>query len=108
MSLRSYDLYGVRCESMEHARSVIESLLNIVLIAHESGFHCGEYYRLYDVGQEHFILQNNYDAFEGEWTEEAFQEFPILFYVNETDRSGDLKSVLLGEKRIVLLKHQEL
>lgn len=108
MSLMSYDLYGVKCESLEIARSLIEKLLNIVMIAHESGFHCGEYYRRYDVGQEHFILQKNYDDFEGEWTEDSFTEYPFLFYVNETDRSEDLKSALLREKRIAFLKHQVL
>lgn len=107
MSLKSYDLYGIKCESLELAKSLIEALLNMVMIAHESGFHCGDYFRLYDVGQEHFILQNNYDDFEGEWTEESFSEFPFLFYVNETDRSETLKSILLGDNRIALLKHQE-
>ncbi|TQV78839.1 hypothetical protein FKG94_12525 [Exilibacterium tricleocarpae] len=108
MIQKSYDLYGIDCESLDIARTLIEALLNIVMMAHESGFRCGEYYRLYDVGQEHFILQNNYDDFEGEWTEESFSKYPNLFYVNETNRSSDLKAVLLKDKRVALLKHEEL
>ncbi|MDP5210940.1 hypothetical protein [Microbulbifer sp. 2205BS26-8] len=108
MIQKSYDLYGVDCESLDAAKTLIEALFNIVMVAHESGLHCGEYYRLYDVGQEHFILQNNYDDFEDEWTEEAFSKYPVLFYVNETDRSYDLKEILLKDKRLALLRHEEL
>lgn len=108
MSLKSYDLYGIECESLEFARTVIEALLNIVMITHESGFHCGEYYRLNDVGQEHIILQNNYDDFEEEWTEEGYSKYPFLLYVNETLRSSEVAGLLQNDKRVVLLKHQEL
>lgn len=108
MVKKSYDLYGIDCENLNVARVLIESLLNIAMLAHESGFHSGEYYRLYDVGQEHFILQHNYDDFEGEWMEEVFSKYPILFYVNETDRSSDLKASLLEDKRLALLRHEEL
>ena len=78
------------------------------MIAHESGFHSGEYYRLNDIGQEHFILQNNYDDFEEEWTEEGYSGYPLLLYVNETLRSSGVASLLKNDKRIVQLKHQEL
>lgn len=106
MSLTSYDLYGIQCETLEIAKAKVESLLKIFMRGHESGFHCGEYYRLYDIGQEHFVLQNNYDEFEGEWTEEIFSDFPILLYVNETDRSDDLRLVLLKDQQVFLLRHQ--
>lgn len=108
MEKKSYDLYGIECEGIDITKAVIETLLNIVMVAHESGYHCGEYYRFNDVGQEHFILQYNYDDFEDEWTEEAYSKYPLLLFVNETLRSNELEECLRNDKKIVLLKHQKL
>ena len=108
MDKKSYDLFGIECDDINIARTIIEVILNISMIAHESGYHCGEYYRLYDVGQEHFILQKNYDDFEEEWTEETYLKYPLLLYVNETLRSSEFVKHLQSDKRIELLRHQEL
>ncbi|WP_444900369.1 hypothetical protein ACJJIX_00050 [Microbulbifer sp. VAAC004] len=108
MIKKSYDLYGIDCNGLDNAKALIQNLLGVTLLAHESGFRCGEYYRLHDVGQEHFILQKNYDDIDEEWIEEEFLRSPLIFYVNETDRSSVLQAVLLKDKRITLLRHEEL
>lgn len=63
---------------------------------HESGYRGGEYYRLGDVGGEHFILQKNFDEVDGEWTEPTWRECRLLFYANETERAGFIRAALVG------------
>ena len=109
MSLKSYDLYGIKCESLELAKSLIEALLNMVMIAHEKWFSLWRLFSSLRRGPGAFHpCKNNYDDFEGEWTEESFSEFPFLFYVNETDRFRNFKIDTVGDNRIALLKHQTL
>ena len=78
------------------------------MFAHESGYHCGSYYRLGDVGTEHFILQRNHDTFENEWTESDFKEKIFLLYINETSRSEEIAAALLADRAFARLRHQEL
>ena len=87
--MKTYDLYGYDDQDIESARQAIQDAFGIVLKAHESSYHCGAYYRLGDIGTEHFILQRNYDDFEKEWTEDAFQKYPLF-----------LRFVLLGVGRL--------
>ncbi len=100
-----FDLYGLQNTTLEGARVAVEAALGAGLVAHESGYHAGAYYRLGRTGSEHFILQRNYDDFEEEWMEPEFKEYPYLLYVNETRRAPEL------EKRLTdvgcLLKRQE-
>ena len=107
MNTRIYDLYGVECNDIETARFVIEDLLNMSMIAHDSIYR-GVYYRFNSVGQENFILQNNYNDFEEEWTEKRYSKYPLLLYVNETQRSSEVASLLQSDNRVVRLKSQEL
>jgi hypothetical protein len=102
-----FDLYGVLANSIEDACSAVERAIGERLNAHESSYRGGDYYRLHSVGQEHFILQRNFDEFEGEWHEENFQDMPFLLYVNETRRSDDLREALTAQPCICLLRHEE-
>jgi hypothetical protein len=106
--VKTYDLYGVAVDGLESAKDLVNRALGIQLVAHESGYHCGEYYRLGGDGDEHFILQRNFDEFEGEWTEVEHQRFGILLYVNETNRSATLEGRLSSGDEFSLLRHQEL
>lgn len=106
--MKTYDLYGLSCRNLEEAKARVEPALGVTLIAHESGYHCGDYYRYKDVGEEHFILQRNFDDLEGEWTEPANQDQPLLLYVNETDRSAELRDALEQVDGVVRLRHQDL
>ena len=106
MSLKVYDLYGTTIVELNEAKIVVETVLGLELKAHESGYHCGEYFRLNDVGEEHFILQRNFDDFENEWTEESFSQYLILLYVNETERSDKIRALLEQSNNFVLLEHE--
>lgn len=89
-----FDLYEIRAKSLERARKAVESALEINLYEHESSYHGGIYYRLNDVGQEHFILQKNFDPFEDDWFEIDFKDAQILLYVNMTERSKEIQQLL--------------
>lgn len=83
--MKTYDLYGYISDNrIGIAREAVEAALGRSLKLHESSHHCGDYFRLGDLGSEHFILQRNYDEHEKEWTEKLHSKFPLLLYVNET------------------------
>ncbi|WP_394847656.1 hypothetical protein LZC95_09355 [Pendulispora brunnea] len=94
--MTTYDVYGVKLSTLEAAREAIELALGIKFVAHESMFLGGDYYRLGDVGEECFILQQNYNEFEGEWTDSAYKEYAYLLYVNETERAHELEKLLMS------------
>ncbi len=109
MSKKVFDLYGLQVSDLSEAKTLVENTLALNLLGHESSY-CGEYYRSHavDVDDENFILQKNYDEFEDEWTEESFVDFPILLFVNDTERSSEIASLFENEKGVVLLRHQEI
>lgn len=106
--MKTYDLYGIRVDDLETARAVVEDALRIKLNPHESSYHCGDYYRVGDAGAEHIVLQRNHDDLEKEWTEEGFKEFPVLLYVNETDRAADIENALARMPAVSLLRRESL
>ncbi|MCO7227506.1 hypothetical protein [Pleionea sp. CnH1-48] len=106
MTLKAYDLYGFNSADLDVAKELLNKELNIELQAHESRYHCGEYFRFKDVGEEHFILQKNHDDFENEWTEESFSQYPVLLYVNEAERSEKVKALLEKDSLFKLLEHE--
>ena len=106
-----YDLYGLRDHDLEAARAFVEHALDIELVPHESLFHCGDYYRLGNIGEEHFILQRNFDSFEGEWTEADCKEMGVLLYVNQAQRPERIEESLAeADKKgyISLLRREQI
>jgi len=110
MTKKVFDLYGLKAGDLSEAKTLVENVLALDLLDHESGYHCGEYYRSHevDIDDESFILQKNYDDFEDEWTEESFTDFPILLFVNDTKRSSEITSLFESQKGVTLLRHQEI
>lgn len=106
--MKTYDLYGLNVDSLEDARVLVESALSIELVPHESGYHCGAYFRLGNVGREHFVVQKNFDDSDGEWTVPEHKDRPFLLYVNETDRAETIGSLLAGRAGVSLLLRKEL
>lgn len=104
--MATFDLYGLQTETLEAARDAIEAALGSQLVAHESGYHGGAYYRLGQAGAEHFILQRNYDEFDEEWAEPLFKDYSFLLYVNESGRREELEMRLTEAGH--LLRRQEL
>ena len=99
------DLYGIKGDSVGGVRKNIEGALGVEFMLHESDYLGGDYYRHGTLGEEHFILQRNFDDVDKEWTEEEFEEYDILFYVNETTRAQEIQKLLINSvPRIALLR----
>jgi len=106
--MKTYDLYGCVDSELETVRQTVEELLRIAMEKHESSYRGGDYYRHGADGSENFILQSNYNTFEGEWTKEQYKEYPFLLYVNETSRSGDIEKKLGSTSKVKLLQRKTL
>jgi len=105
--MKNYDLYGLSSDNLEAGLASIERVVGVAFASHESSYHGGAYYRLGSLGQEHFILQRNFDPFENEWMEEGFKEVATLLYVNETERSDELQEALTMEVPGIRLLRRE-
>lgn len=93
---------------MVTVKEAVECVLSINLIEAESSYHGGIYYRLNDIGEEHFVLQNNLEL-DDELAEDDFPDYPILLYINEAQISEDLEILLADKvKGVSLLKKEEL
>lgn len=105
--MKTFDVYGFLVE-MEEARPVVENALHVALVAHESSYHCGEYYRHADGGQESLILQKNFDVTDNEWTEAEHKAYPTVLYVSESPRADLIRDRLLSEANAILLRREQL
>jgi len=76
------------------------------MIAHESSYHCGEYFRSSSVNtdDENFILQKNYDDWFKEWTEEEYSQYPFLLYADNTLRAKEIANFFDYTSEVTLIK----
>lgn len=88
------DVYGIKEGSLEETRAAIEQVVGVRFVLHESDYYGGDYYRTSNLGEEHFILLNNFNPFDKEWIEEEFSEYKIILYVNETIRAREIEKLL--------------
>ncbi|CAM5352388.1 hypothetical protein MAUB1S_06080 [Mycolicibacterium aubagnense] len=103
-----YDLYGIEAESLDDAKMLLEGLLEISFEGRESLFH-GEYYAARGESAESFMLKENRDPFEDVPVEDDFPDSKFLLYVDETNRSNELRDALAkAGGAIVFLRHQRL
>lgn len=104
-----YDLYGFLSTDIDEAKNFLESALNITFEAHDSSYQGGDYFRSGDVTDEHFVLKRNIDPYDNEPAEMTCSEYPILFYVNDTFRSVDLRG-RIDQKigKVFLLRHENI
>jgi hypothetical protein len=93
--MKTFDLYGFENDDIDVVRRNVEEALGLNLEENESSYHCGQYYRHGSSGQEHLILQRNFDSLEGEWAEDEFREVPLLLYVNATRRGDEIQQALV-------------
>ncbi len=95
MSVMSiYALYGLKGLSLMDARSKVESALGCFFEERESSYQAGIYYRFQAGEEESFVLKNNLDPFDGEAVEAQFAEYDVLLYVDATQRSAPIRSLL--------------
>ncbi len=108
MMATHFDLYGCRLKDLEFAKMEVEHALDVKLKPHESDYHGGDYYRFDSSSGESFLLKRNFDAVEGEWFEDQFKEFPILLYVDKTQRPEEIEKRLQrsGPEFTLLRRHK--
>ncbi len=105
--MKIFDLYGFKeSGNLESARQLAERALGVSLAPHSSSY-VGAYFRFGLSGGENFILQENYNKVEQELNEKAFKEFPVLLYINESQKTEFLEKLLRAEG-FVLLRRQKL
>jgi hypothetical protein len=106
--MKSYILYGLKGHDLTSAKEVVEHALSINLIEAESSYYGGIYYRLKNIGEQHFVLQKNLEL-DDELAEDDFPDYPILLYANEVQEPEDLEKLLFREEKdISLLKKEDL
>jgi len=102
--MKTSDLYGFSTDGLEATRLAIEQALGIRLVAHESLYLGGDYYRLGRGHEEQFVLRRNIDLLDAEPAELKFPQARILFYVNETERPEEIQKLLIELPDIALLR----
>jgi hypothetical protein len=107
MMSNRYDLYGIAARSLEEARTLVAEALGFSFILHESGYHCGAYYRAGALDGEHFILQKNRDEEDDEWAEPEHQGLPFLLYVNDTERGDHIEAELRKVEAIAHIRTEQ-
>lgn len=107
MTMKSFDLYGYPENELEGARAAIEHALRINLTAHSSDYWGDDY--VCRRGDEDIQLHRNLSEIEQAWTEESFCDFPVILYVNSTQRPREIEDLLIcGVAGIRLLRREAL
>ena len=92
--MKTYDLYSITNYDLNAARQVIERVLGVSLVPHESSY-IGDYY-LGKSNNEEYQLRKNIDPLDGEPVMSAVPVSSILLYVNETQRAPEIERKLLA------------
>jgi hypothetical protein len=104
------DLYGFRLNNLHELAKRLEEIFDTKFDLGES-LWVGPYYIAGDPfeGEENLYLKGNYVDFEEEWTEPQFKEFPIVFYVNRTQRAIEIETLIKSilKDDVVLLRREE-
>lgn len=104
-----YDLYGSFSADINEAKVLIESALGIKFDARNGDYQGGDYFECDGPGDENFILKRNIDPYDDEPIEMKFPKHQILFYINDTLRSAELKMLIeQGAGSLALLRHDEI
>lgn len=102
----AYDLYGAKELSLLQAKECLEEMLKISFEEKESSYQGGIYYFWGCNEKEHYILKVNLDPFDGEPVEQTFPSFPVLLYINATERSSSMSAVISEVGLFNLLRHE--
>jgi hypothetical protein len=92
----NYLLFGIVGENLDTARQAVEAALGIRMVLHDSMYLGGDYFRFDSSDAEEFILQNNFNTFEDEWTEPAHSSYKVLLYASRTTRGAEIRNALEG------------
>ncbi len=103
--MKRFDLYGACGGSLEEVRLRVQHGLDRDFVLHESGYRGGEYFRAAGPPEE-VLLQTNAPDEEGYYPEPEFREWPILVYINDSQRWGELDRRIAEIHSLVLLRSE--
>ena len=107
--MATYDLYEIQTASIADARNLLERLLSMPFLEHDSSFHRGAYFAAGQKGEENFEIKVNRDPYEDVPNEDEYPDVKFLLYVNNTIRSSELNKIFADSHGMVnLLRHEEL
>lgn len=100
-------MYGLESENLDELAAFIAIALGVQLEFRSSDF-LGDYYKYGEKAGENIKFQRNYYEGEDAWQEPEFRGYPILLYVNRTQRAEEVSRLLLGalESHIKLLRRK--
>ena len=101
-----YLLYGIRDASLGLVKSEVERLFGIIFEERESSYQAGIYYIFGQANSEQFLLKRNVDPFDGEPAEQGFPDYPVILYINATERDHELKALLATRSEFALLRDE--
>jgi len=101
----TYDLYGLKLDNIEPAKSLLETILGVHFQLRDS-MYLGEYYLCKVNKEEKYLIRNNYFENEG-WAEEQYKNFKVLFYVNRPQNPDKLQQKIVnGSDNISMLRRR--
>jgi hypothetical protein len=92
--MSTQDLYGLKTNDLEAARSVAERALGVALELRNSSYYGGDYYQQRFEKHDEITLQINHDGNDGGWAEEDYREFGVLLRVFSPDDGDRYKKAL--------------
>ena len=106
--MKNYDIYGSKNLNLAKIAKKIDLVLDTQFKIGNSYYYGGEYYRYGEGNTENFILQSNFNQIEQEWSKIIFQEFPLLLFVNNTDRADEIRNLFITSiSELEFLKRRE-
>ncbi|QBG94600.1 hypothetical protein EYC55_02615 [Xanthomonas oryzae] len=104
--MSSYILFGIMSNSISVTKDRLEKTFSVYFEERDSSYQGGLYYVFNAAGSEQFLLKKNKDPFDGEPVEQGFPEYPLLLYINETNRSSDLIALASNKEDLKLLREE--
>jgi hypothetical protein len=96
MKTKQSAVFDISGSNLDEVRSEVESVLAVELIAHESDYHGGDYFKGTLRGVS-LVLKSNFLEDDGDLTEAEFPDAAFLLYVNGAQAAVDgLRDVLLA------------
>ena len=93
--MKYYDLYGTRGMTTHELQEAAAAALGVSFAPRESSF-TGDYYKA-DLGDENFAIYVNFKdpRYEDEILRPQFADYPVLLFVNHTERGDEIRGMLL-------------
>lgn len=91
------NLFSFNELNLLEAKSLLEEVLEVALVAHESEYHGGDYFKM-SSSDINIVLQTNFMEDDGETTEAEYPDALLLLYINGDEIVVDKLSEKVTER----------